>query len=274
MPSALLALFAALSWGTSDYFGGSVTRRVGAFKVVFGSALVTFVLSLLIALPMGLPASLPAALGWGVAGAFAVGGGAVALYMGLATRRMSVVAPTSALTGALIPVAWSLITGERPPPAAMIGVALAVPAIWLLSGGGGLAGSGIWHGLAAGAGFGLFFIFFGNAPEDAGLWPLVAARATSSVGFAIILRLRGEGWHIERSARLPVAAVGIGDAAASAAYLFATVTGLVSLSAVLASLYPAPTVALAAVLGREPLLPRHLLGGLLALGTVALIAVS
>ena len=36
------------------------------------------------------------------------------LYKGLATGRASLVAPLTAVVGAVVPVTWGLITGERP----------------------------------------------------------------------------------------------------------------------------------------------------------------
>lgn len=261
MPSAVFALCAAVVWGTSDFLGGRATRGSGAFRVVFWTAILSSVLGFLPALALGRPADLAASLGWGAIGGAAASLGAVALFHGIAHGRSAVVAPVSALVAAGLPVIVGLIAGEEPSILAWGGVGLALPAIWLLTSESSLPGrGGLRHGLLAGLGFAVFFIAFGNAPADAGLWPVVAGRATGAVLIGMLM-LAGRSDRVVGRLPWPVLlAVAGADASASWLYLVATRDGLVSLSAVLASLYPVPTVLLAMVFSRERLDLRHWLG--------------
>lgn len=72
---------------------------------------------------------------------------------------------------------------------------------------------------------------------------------------------------------LPAAAVvGVLDTAANLAYTFASTQTLLSLSAVLASLYPVVTIALARALLHERLRPVQVTGAILVMAGVLLIA--
>lgn len=274
MPSAIFALCAAVVWGTSDFLGGRATRGSGALRVVFWTAMLASVLGILPALAVGVPADLAASLGWGALGGAAASLGAVALFHGIAHGRSAVVAPVSALVAAGLPVIVGLIAGENPGNLAWWGIGLAFPAIWLLTSESSLPGrGGLGHGLLAGLGFAAFFVAFGNAPTDAGLWPVVAGRATGAVLIGMLM-LAGRSERIV--GRLPWAvlvAVAGADASASWLYLQATRDGLVSLSAVLASLYPVPTVLLAMVFSRERLDLCHWLGVGAAVTSAVLISV-
>jgi drug/metabolite transporter (DMT)-like permease len=134
----------------------------------------------------------------------------------------------------------------------------ALPGIWLVSReesgpvtGPAPGGSGLLDGLLAGLGFGVLFAALGQVPDGAGYWPLAAAEATSVLAVVVAcVALRG--------APLPHAGEqwwglvsGLLAAVAGVSFLVATHHGLLSVSAVLISLYPAFTVLLAALVLRE-----------------------
>jgi drug/metabolite transporter (DMT)-like permease len=113
---------------------------------------------------------------------------------------------------------------------------------------------GIFYGFAAGAAFGLFFVFLRNAGHGAsgwgGLWPLVAARGAGTVAVlaaAGLKRARVLRWGRDRAAVLMAIGAGVFDAVANVFYVLATRHGLFSLAVVITSLYPAMTVLLARV---------------------------
>jgi drug/metabolite transporter (DMT)-like permease len=185
---------------------------------------------------------------------------------------MAVVSPLAGLISALIPFAFGIGMGERPQALELIGVALALPAIWIVSSGSdaerGTGGTGL--GVLAGIGFGLFFIALAQAGDAAGYWPLVSGRATTAVIVAIIL---GRKLSLPPAdSRLAIVVIGIGDALANVFLLLAYRSGLLSLVSVLASLYPAVTVLLAVRVLKEPLARRQVLGVVLTLVAVVLIA--
>ncbi|MFD1536456.1 DMT family transporter [Nonomuraea guangzhouensis] len=277
MTAVILATACAMVYGTADFFGGLATRRSRVFSVVALSQLAG--LGVILALLPLLPGRLSAgAMLWGLGAGVAGATGLVLFYRALATGVMSVVAPTTAVTSAALPVMYGLATGERPQPVALVGVALALGAVLLVSQGssdgkGGSAGS-VLIALAAGAGFGGFFILLALAPVEGGLWPLVGARL-SSVALVVLLAVAtrrtlkpgGGSLHI-------IVAAGVLDMLANVLYLLAKQEGLLSLVAVLVSLYPASTLLLARRVLGERLHTIQVAGVACALGAVALIAVA
>lgn len=198
--------------------------------------------------------------------------GIYALYQGLARGRMAVVSPLAGLLSALIPFALGVGLGERPRALELVGVLLALPAIWIVSASAdaekGAAGTGM--GVVAGIGFGLFFAALAQTGDGAGYWPLVAGRVTSLILVGAVI---GSGLRPPPvESRLAILLLGIGDALANVFLLLAYGSGLLSLVSVLASLYPAVTVVLAVLVLKEPLHVRQVFGLALALVAVVLIA--
>ncbi|WP_157250919.1 DMT family transporter [Nonomuraea typhae] len=277
MTAVILATVCAVVYGTADFCGGLATRRSRVFSVVALSQIAGLVLILAL-LPV-LPGALdPRALWWGMAAGLAGATGLVLFYRALATGVMSVVAPTTAVTSAALPVVFGLAAGERPAPQALVGIVLALAAVMLVSrdrttGKSGSAGS-VLIALAAGAGFGGFFILLAQAPGGTGLWPLVGARL-SSVTLVVLLAIVTKRSLRPTAGSLPIiAAAGLLDMAANVLFLLAKQEGLLSLVAVLVSLYPASTLLLARYVLGERLRSLQVAGVACALGAVALIAVA
>jgi uncharacterized membrane protein len=278
----VLGLAAALTYGAADFLGALATKSTKVFTVVFLSQVLGSGL-LLVTLPFFLdtPVSV-AALGWG-AGAGVAGAVGVALfYQGLAVGRMGAVAPITGVEAAAVPVIFGLVSGERPSALALAGVVVALGAVGLVSSspsdsvdarreGGPRLQPGVGLALCAGIAFGAFFILLDAAGDDSGLWPLVGARISSVATIAIAL-LATKGYEKPvRSAWLPIAGAGVLDVAANLFFLLAARQGLLSIVAVLTSMYPATTVVLARVLLNERFHQTQLVGlGLAALGVAAL----
>ena len=252
----LLAIASAVFYGAADFTGGLVTRRAAAIPVVLlsqGSGLV--LVALIIPL---LPAATPLAadVAWGAGAGLTGGVGVALLYHGLAIGTMSVVAPTTAVAAVAIPVMTSIALGERPGALAVLGIALGIGSIVLVSRQTTVADtgrpSGIGPALASGVAIGLFFLMLAQTRSPAGLWPLLAARLTSVTLFAGVVAVG------RRSVRMPVRLAwlatlgGAIDMLANALYLLAAQLGPLSPVVTLSSLYPASTVLLArAVLGER-----------------------
>jgi drug/metabolite transporter (DMT)-like permease len=275
--TVILATACAIVYGTADFFGGLATRRSQVLSVVVLSQLAG--LALIAGLLPLLPGTLSTpALAWGLAGGLSGAAGLVLFYRSLATGVMSVVAPTTAVTSAALPVVFGLATGDRPGPWALAGVALALGAVLLISqdrsGGGRLTLSSVLTALAAGAGFGGFFILLAMAPHEAGLWPLAGARL-SSVSAVVVLALLTRRTLAPGPGSLHIiVAAGLLDMGANVLYLLAQRDGLLSLVAVLVSLYPASTLLLARKVLGERLRGVQVAGVVCALAAVALIAVA
>lgn len=252
----LLALTSAVIYGVADYCGGRASRFHPSAVVTALGQSVSLVLVSVVVLVMGTAVPGGGTFAWGVAAGIGGAVGLSCLYHAFAHGAMTVVAPISAVVGVSLPVIAGLIEGERPEPIAYVGIALAVTAVALVSGAIGERDRPtppviIGFAVAAGLGFGWMFVALDRTDPDSGMWPLVAARL-GSVPFLFALCLVS-GARPGRQTRLLLLAVvaGVLDMAANLTYLEATRRGLLSIVAVVSSLYPASTVALAFVLDRE-----------------------
>jgi drug/metabolite transporter (DMT)-like permease len=277
MTTILFSLGAAIAYGLSDFLGGVVSRRTSVWPVAMlacaGAGLGTLVLAC--TLP-GTPTG--ADIAWGLLAGVGSGVGTAFLYRGFAKGRMGVVAPVSAVGAALLPAAIAVLTGERPSTLVWVGMVAALPGIWLVSrepatpGADGGAAAGMLDGILAGAGFGLLFAALGQVPDGAGYWPVMATQAVSLVSVvAAALLLGGDPRPRQGEAWWGLAA-GLLATLAVVGFLLATQGGLLSVAAVLTSLYPAFTVLLATVLLGEQLHRSQSIGLALCAVSVACVA--
>lgn len=277
--AVLLGLLVAISYGAADFLGGVASKRAPAAVIVLQSQILG--LGLLAVLAVTVPdqhvvgADLVRGAGAGTGGLL----GLVLLYRGLAAGAMSIVAPITAVGAAVLPVAWGLANGEHPGALALTGVAIALVAVALVA---APAAHGpsivnrrreVTLALVAGAGFGFVFILFGDTVKASGLWPLLSARAVSTALLLAGLRVVRTSGRVRPGTARIVAGTGVLDVAANAMYLIGARIGLVSLVAVLSSLYPASTVLLARIVLDERVTSRQAVGLGLAVVGVVLIAV-
>jgi drug/metabolite transporter (DMT)-like permease len=251
---AIFALAAAVLYGTADFLGGAASRRTSALAVLSVTASVGLVVAIIAALVAGGPIRL-AGFWWAAAGGAAGGVGLIAFYAGLAVGPMSVVAPVSALVSTVLPVGVAVAQGERPGPAVVVGAVICLVAITLVSMEGSRSGPrrrapvrGLGYGLAAGLGFGLFFLFLRDAGTSGVLWPVAESRLAGvviAVAAAAATRTRPLWWGADRRGFTMALASGLFDATANACYVLATRIGLFGLAVVITSLYPGITVLLA-----------------------------
>ena len=273
--TVLLALSGAVFYGLSDFIGGIASRRTSAWSVALMAALSGAVFVLLGGLVVdGDPTGTD--LAWGVLAGVGNGFGTAFLYRGLSSGRMGVVAPISAVGAALVPVAAGLVGGERPAGLVWLGIAAAFPGIWCVSQDPAAdapgATGGVLDGVLAGLGFGVLFAALGQVPEEAGLMPLALNQVVgAAVIIAVALALRVDWVPRERPAAYGVVCGALG-AAATVAFLLATQAGALTVAAVLASLYPAVTILLAAVVLKEHVHRVQGLGLALCGVAVALVA--
>ena len=273
--SALLALSGAIFYGLSDFLGGYYSRRTSAWSLALvasrAGAAVVLTATLFVD---GDPTRTD--LAWGLAAGVGNGFGTAFLYRGLAGGRMGVVAPISAVGAAVVPVAAGLIGGERPGSLVWFGILAALPGIWLVSREPATATSpssaGVVDGVLAGLGFGSLFAALGQIPEEAGLLPLGLNQLVAAlfiVGLAVAFRAP---WlPRERAAAMGVVC-GLLGASATVAFLVATQLGSLTVAAILASLYPAFTILLAATVLKEHIHRGQAVGLLLCGAAVALVA--
>ncbi|MFW3173041.1 EamA family transporter [Geodermatophilus sp. CPCC 206100] len=275
--AVLLALASAVVYGMADFVGGLATRRATAFAVVAVSQAAGLAALLLLLPWLGGAPTLPDLL-WGAAAGVAGAAGLVLFYRALAGGVMSAVAPVTAVSAAAVPVVVGLGFGERLAWWAAVGIALALVAVVLVAaeeGLGSLRGArpaGLAPALAAGAGFGFFFVLLDPTREAAELSPLVAARLVS-VTMVVAVALAARRSLTVPRAVLPIVLLGgAADMAANALFLLATQQGQLAITGVLASLYPVSTVVLAQLVLRERLAGTQVAGLAAAGAAVVLIA--
>jgi drug/metabolite transporter (DMT)-like permease len=275
--SVLLAALSAVCYGVADFSGGFATRRSALVPVLVTSQAAGALLALAFILASGEALPPGRDLAWGAAAGVAGAVGLALLYRGIAGGLVAIVSPTAALVGAAIPVAFGVLCGERPSPAALAGSAMCLPAILLLSWERGRVTdrralrSALGHALLAGTFIGLFFIALARTSPRSGLWPVLAARGASITLLVVAALLLRQRLAVSRAAVMATLLAGVADMGANVLFLLATREGLLSLAVIVASLYPAPTVLLARVFFREHIPPVRALGLALAVAGIALI---
>ncbi|GAA2119731.1 EamA family transporter [Actinomadura alba] len=284
----LLGLGAALGYGVADFLGGAASRRSSVLRVLLlGMPVGLVLLSAAAVLTTGPPTG--GGLAWGLAAGLAGATGILTFYRALAQGPMSVVAPVSALAAAILPVAVGTMRGERLGATVLAGVVLCVAAIGMVSMEDGgragdrvtsrrLMGGGPFLAAVSGLAFGVFFTMLKEAGDGNGLWPLVASRASGVallLIIAVILGGRMGGGRLSGATTLVLALFsGVLDAVGNALYYLAAQRGMLSLAAVLTSLYPAVTVLLARVVYSERLRVVQRAGLAVAVAGVALVTLG
>jgi drug/metabolite transporter (DMT)-like permease len=277
MLSLALAFGAGMGWGTADFLGGVSSRRLPVLVVSFVSQSVGALFLLVVVLvgnrmPVG-PEALVLGLGAGVVG----GAGLLALYRGLAVGRMSVVAPTAALSG-VVPVAWGLMRGERPSTLQIVGVVVAIVGVILAArapgeDGGTERATGIGLALIAAVTLGAFVVMLDEAARTDPLWGALMVRVGALALLCIPLAVVRPSFAMRRGDPARVSAIGLLDNASNLSFAFAADTGgLLALTSVLGSLYPVATVLLARSVLHERLARHQTVGVVAALTGVVLIA--
>jgi drug/metabolite transporter (DMT)-like permease len=292
--NALLALAAAVLWGGGDFSGGMAVKSAGgavraALRVVLLSHAASFTVLVTVAHLRGDPRPHGALLAWGIAAGVAGGLSLTAFYTALSRGAMGASAAVSGLLAAAIPAAFTLWRQGTPGARSMLGFAAAGLAIRLIaasqpvnpdSGPSQIARGASSLALLAGLGFGLYFIALSNAGPAGVLWPMASARigslsVCSLVLLALSLRAPAPAEAAARLTRLAVVwtlSTALLDTSGNLLFIAATRAGRLDVAAVLASLYPASTIMLAAlVLGERPT-RRQALGMATAAIAIVLIA--
>ncbi len=273
--SPIAALGSAAAFGVGDFMGGLAGRRSPTPSVTLGIELCG-----LAALPLALWL-LPVTWDLQAAALTFVGGalgglGLIAFYRAMALDLIGVVAPVAGVVGASLPTVVGLLTGDRLQVWQLGGIGVGLFAIYLINAGSDVTSEkgkrGLGLAIMAGLAFGLFFILF-HAASWAGITAFISGRAGSAVaavGFALVT---GVSFVARRSAWRLIVIAGMLDGAGVTFYLFATHHGALSVTALLASFYPAFTVLCARLLTRERLAPIQAVGAVMALIAIALITI-
>jgi drug/metabolite transporter (DMT)-like permease len=270
----LLALGASLAWGLADFFGPLVSRTLGLLPVLFWAQVGGL---LAIVLAVAVRGQGPA--GWAVLFAIlaSLGGmlGLFAYYRGMQEGAMSVVAPIAGVS-AIVPVIFGIATGDSPSAAQIAGIACALLGVGLASiehhEGARRIAAGVRLALLAAVGFGFYFPWMHAAGKVDFWWASLVFRSTALLLLIAVVAARHTPLKLRPRDLAIVCAVGIGDTIGNVLFAASSGHGLVSLTSVLASLYPVVTVMLAATVLHEKVAPMQKAGIVLTLTGVVLIS--
>lgn len=276
------ALSASLAWGISDFLGGIKTRSVPLLTVLLVSQSVGAALMAVVALLHG---HWPAGRLWLVEAFLAAVTGTIglaALYGGMAVGLITLVAPVAA-TAPILPLIVGLLTGERPRPLQLVGAALALAGVILLSLRPGATetdssrrrGAGIGVALAAVASisFGCFYLGMAAASKSDVVWAAFIQRLASVCLLGATATVLRRLPLLDRPDLPALATIGVLDVGANVLYGAASTIGSIALVPVLASsLYPVEGVVLARLILHERITRWQQAGVLAVIAGVALVS--
>jgi drug/metabolite transporter (DMT)-like permease len=272
--SLLLALGASLAWGVADFAGPLKGRTLGALPVLLW-AQAAGIVALAIAVAARDRAPHDPAVLLAIPAALAGTLGIYSYYRGMEAGAMSVVAPIAGAS-AVVPVIFGVATGDHPSAAQVAGIACALVGVVLASqehqDGRRRLAAGVWLALLAAVGFGFYFPPMHVAGHADFWWASLIFRVTAGGAILAAVSVRRPSLRLGRRDIAIVSAVGIGDTIGNLLFAASSAHGLVSLTAVLASLYPIVTIGLAAAVLRERVSLPQRVGIVLTLAGVGLIS--
>jgi drug/metabolite transporter (DMT)-like permease len=291
--ASALALLAAAGWGATDFLGGLGSRAAGAVLTLFTINAVGTPIALALLPFAGEPPGTAEAITWAVVAGVTVSAGVTCLFLALSRGAMGLVSPLAGLTGAAIPAIVGIARGDPIGPVLAVGMLVALAAVVVISlpaDAGGTPTVPTRHGsraaiylliVAGGLGSAGFYLALDRA-MTAGLgavsalaWVRVAAVIV--LGAVLLARLCRNGRVARPRMRLLLLVGGLGaitDTVGTLGYIIAATVGTLSVTVVLASLYPVGTALLARVVLHERLSPVRILGVALAILGAMLIGLS
>jgi uncharacterized membrane protein len=305
--NVVMGLLAAVLWGGGDFSGGRGAQLAGgslpsALRVILFSHVTSLCILLTLAHLRGDSTPHGALLLWGIGAGITGGLSLACFYIALARGAMGASAAVSGLLAAAVPATFAIASEGSPGVLRLAGFAIAGIAIWMVA----AAPNGVLEhpeapatsstmtlAVAAGTGFGLYFIALKMAGAAGVVWPMATARMgsiTTCSLLLLILTFAGVGRTGNSPAGLeslaiqqhvffglPKAAIfwalstAVLDTCGNMFYISATRSGRLDVAAVLASLYPTTTILLAGIVLKERLSKRQGLGMVIAAAAVVMI---
>lgn len=267
------SLAAVGCWGASDFIGGYASRRANAYLItaIAHASSLLFITTIAVAQHSPIPSN--RGLGWALAAGLSGGLSLAVFYKALASGRMGLAAPVSAVLGAAIPTVFGIFSDGLPRSVQIAGFLLAGLGIWMVSrpeDGGPPEGIGL--AVLAGIGFAGFFMCIKQAGNDSALWIASAARASSLLLTGTIVLFGGVFRKTDAFRTGLAVLAGCLDVSGSVMFIRASQSGRLDQAVVLTSLYPVVTVLLARILLREHFTRWKGVGVIAALLAVPLIA--
>lgn len=285
--AVLFGCGAALFWGGGDFFGGMGVRAGGgtmraSLKLILLSHTVSLLLVFGLAMAMHIAYPTHHELVWGMSCGIAAALGLMCFYVALAEGSMGPSAAISGLLAAAIPTAAGMLTQGAPTVIQAAGFLAAAAAIWLIAAGEHLelvSRRTLVLSFLSGISFGIYFIGLKMTNGAGPLWAMTLARCGSVGTTAIILIVlvligRKDGVSEPKFGTKAIQfALGtvLLDTTGNMMFVVATRMGRLDVASVLASLYPASTIVLAAWFLHERPTPRQRWGMAVAVAAVVMI---
>jgi drug/metabolite transporter (DMT)-like permease len=288
--NALLALAAAALWGGGDFSGGMAVKSAGgtmgaALRVILLSHAVSLIVLIGMAWWRGDAFPHGAPLAWGLVAGATAGVALACFYVALSRGAMGASAALSGLLAAAIPAVVSAFSEGSPGLLRMSGFVVAGAAIWMIAAGPNAEATPVdrgtfWLAMVGGVGFGVYFVALKLAGTSGVIWPLATARMGSLSTCLLMLlavSFRANGGaakaRVTRKVVIWAMSTALLDTSGNLLFVAATRAGRLDVAAVLASLYPASTILMAAWMLRERPTRRQGLGMAAAAAAVVMITV-
>lgn len=271
---SLLGLLSSLLWGTSDYLGGVLTRRLPVLAVVGTAQVFGLIVMAIFATASGQWSSPLTYVPWALLAAVCGISGLIVFYLALARGTMGIVAPIAAC-GVVVPVGVGLFTGSVPAPVQAVGIVIAIIGLICATGpelqGGGDMKS-LWLAAAAGVLFGITLTAIAVGSETSAVMTVTGMRVASVIFFVLLALIKHSTGGVRPSDFPALIVIGFCDASANVTLGLASTGDNLTVAAVLGSLYPVVTVLLAWRFLHERLRPIQYAG--VAVTLVGVIAIS
>ena len=285
--NAMMALASAVLWGGGDFSGGMGSKTAGGsmpgtLRVVLTSHSASFCALVVLALVRGDQFPHGAPLYWGLLAGVLAGLSLTGFYIALSQGAMGVSAAISGLLAAAIPAGVAIAQEGWPGWLRIAGFVVAGASIWMIAAGDNpeakpVPASTTWLAILSGAGFGVYFTALKFAGAAGVVWPMATARIGSLTTCSLLLvatMLSGGRYQrrwLPGPAVLWALSTALLDTSGNLLFIAATRAGRLDVAAVLASLYPASTILLAAWMLHEKPTRRQGLGMLVAGAAIVMI---
>lgn len=272
----VIGLASALSWGAGDFIGGFATRRTSAYSVVLVTQIIGIIIFPILAFVFSEDIPPLNNLLWGAFAGFFGAAGLIALYIGLAKGKMSIVSPLAAVISMIIPVIYAALNEGMPSIFKIMGFIFAFIGIWFIVNvdlGSNLKLTYLEYPLLAGILFGLFFISIDNFSAAAIYWPLTVSRITAFFMLTGFMMFTKTVSKTTLNVILAVILAGLFNTGGAILFALASEAGRLDVATILSSLSPAVTVLLACIVLNEQLAPRQWIGVIASLIAIILISI-
>ncbi len=259
----LLGVVAGILLGLSDFLANRASRTISSVSVTRTNLAVSGLIAPLLFFVRPIEWTLRDVV-LGTLSGITLSAGLVLLYRGYTVARMGIVAPTTSVLLAAVPVLFDLFQGQRPSTLAACGMALGLVALVLTTyqrGGMGSVRIGVLLGVGAGLMFGIAFTLVSETSDAAGLSPVLTQRVSGLLFLAVLQPFdKAPMLTLHAPARKWGIGAGLAAGVATASLKLGYIKGSAGPVSVAASQFATTAVVLSVIFNRERLRPWQAIG--------------